>query len=402
MNRRGMLRIGYTGAVANPQFDYDHRQDSALYMDADFVQRRLRALQTSYEKYKELAAVHAGPACIDVFGEAPFSPVSVKEAWEYSEAQQKLEIEMSNEAGQITNRYIRGDERSFTIIAYPVPEIGGNYEEIFREIVKINTLDYQLYQKIQQTIIDTLDTCEWVAVKGKGNNETNLKIHLHMLSDPKKESNFENCVADVNIPVGEVFTSPVLAGTNGLLHVSKVYLEGLQFVDLKLEFKDGKIASYSCGNFETEEENKKYIEDNILFHHPTLPMGEFAIGTNTTAYVAAEKYGIADKLPILIAEKMGPHFAVGDTCYSWSEDTLVFNPDGKEIIARDNEVSILRKEDMSKAYFGCHTDITIPYDELGSIRVLGKNGEETSIIEDGRFVLPGTEELNKPFGNKNN
>ena len=131
-------------------------------------------------------------------------------------------------------------------------------------------------------------------------------------------------------------------------------------------------------------------------------MGEFAIGTNTTAYVAAEKYGIADKLPILIAEKMGPHFAVGDTCYSWSEDTPVFNPDGKEIIARDNEVSILSKEDMSKAYFGCHTDITIPYDELGSIRVLGKNGEETSIIEDGRFVLPGTEELNKPFGNKNN
>lgn len=115
--------------------------------------------------------------------------------------------------------------------------------------------------------------------------------------------------------------------------------------------------------------------------------------------MAAEKYNIADKLPILIAEKMGPHFAVGDTCYSWSEDTPVFNPDGKEIIARDNEVSILRKEDMSKAYFGCHTDITIPYDELGSIRTIGKNGEETSIIEDGRFVLAGTEELNKPFEN---
>ena len=54
-------------------------------------------------------------------------------------------------------------------------------------------------------------------------------------------------------------------------------------------------------------------------HHPKLAMGEFAIGTNTTAYVAAQKYNIADKLPILIAEKMGPHFAVGDTCYSWSE-----------------------------------------------------------------------------------
>lgn len=397
VSKRGAYRIGYTGAVANPQFDYDHRQDAALYLDQDFVQKRLRALQTSYEKYKELAYVHAGPACIEVFGETPFSPVSVKEVWQFSEAQQNLEIEMQNEAGQITNRYIKGDERSFTIIAYPVPEIGGDYEDIFRQIVKINTLDYQLYQKIQQTLIDTLDTTEWISVKGKGKNETDLKIHLHMLTDPAKQSNFENCVADVNIPVGEVFTSPVLSGTNGLLHVSKVYLEGLQFLDLKIWFKDGRIASYSCRNFETEEENQKYIEDNILFHHPTLPMGEFAIGTNTTAYVAAGKYRIADKLPILIAEKMGPHFAVGDTCYSWSEDTAVYNPDGKELIARDNEISILRKKDISKAYFGCHTDITIPYDELGSIRIVGKNGEETSIIENGRFVLAGTEELNKPF-----
>lgn len=397
VSKRGQHRIGYTGAVANPQYDYDHRQDGALYLNGDFVQRRLRALQTSYEKYKNLAAVHAGPACIDIFGETPFSPVSVKEAWRYDEAQQKLELEMMNEAGQITNRYIKGDERSFTIISYPVPEIGGNYEEIFREIVKINTLDYHMYERIQQKIIDALDTCQWVSVKGKGENVTDLIIHLHTLTEPQKQSNFENCVADVNIPVGEVFTSPVLEGTNGILHVTKVYLEGLQFRNLKLEFKDGKIVSYSCGNFESEEENKKYIEDNILFHHPTLPMGEFAIGTNTTAYVAAEKYNIAEKLPILIAEKMGPHFAVGDTCYSWSEDTPVFNPDGKEIIARDNEVSLLRKENMSKAYFECHTDITIPYDELGSIRTVGEDGSYISIIEDGRFVLAGTEELNKPF-----
>ena len=59
----------------------------------------------------------------------------------------------------------------------------------------------------------------------------------------------------------------------------------------------------------------------------------------------AREFDIADKLPILIAEKTGPHFAVGDTCYSWAEDTAVFNPDGKEIVARDNAISILRKED---------------------------------------------------------
>ncbi len=397
VNKKDHQRIGYTGGTANPQFDYDHRQDSALFLDADFVQRKLRAMQTSYELYKELAAVHGGPACIDVFGEKPFSPVSKRESLSHSEAQQKLEVELSSESGQIVNRYIRGDERSFCIIAYPLPEIGGSYEEIFREIVKINTLDYEKYQKLQQTIIDTLDKSEWVTVKGRNGNETDLIIHLHELTDPQKQTNFENCVADVNIPVGEVFTSPVLAGTGGVLHVKKVYLRGLQFRDLKLTFDCGQVIDYTCSNFEDEAENRKYIEDNVLFHHPKLAMGEFAIGTNTTAYVAAQKYHIEDKLPILIAEKMGPHFAVGDTCYSWAEDTPVYNPDGKEIIARDNEISILRKEDLNLAYYGCHTDITIPYDELGCICTLDDNGEETEIIRDGRFVLPGTEALNEPF-----
>ena len=144
-----------------------------------------------------------------------------------------------------------------------------------------------------------------------------------------------------------MFTSPVLAGTGERIASREgvLYLNGLQFKDLKLVFDCGQVIDYSCANFETEEEYRAYIEDNILHHHPKDSDGESAIGTNTTAYMAAEKYGIADKLPILIAEKMGPHFAVGDTCYSWAEDTPVFNPDGREIIARDNEISILRNEE---------------------------------------------------------
>ena len=157
------------------------------------------------------------------------------------------------------------------------------------------------------------------------------------------------------------------------------------------------VSEYNCANFDRELENKAYIHDNVLYKHPTLPLGEFAIGTNTTAYVTAKKYGIEDKMPILIAEKMGPHFALGDTCYSRSEDVAVFNPDGKEIISRDNEVSLLRKSEPDKAYYNCHTDITIPYDEIGRISVVDYSGKETSIIQNGRFVLSGTDMLNEPF-----
>lgn len=96
---------------------------------------------------------------------------------------------------------------------------------------------------------------------------------------PKGRPPFENCVADVNIPVGEVFTSPVLEGTNGKLHVGQVYLNGLNYKNLEIDFKDGMVEKYTCTNFEDEAENKNYIRDNVLMHHETLPMGEFAIGT---------------------------------------------------------------------------------------------------------------------------
>jgi len=401
LTKRQHLKIGYYGAIANKQYEYDHRNDQALFFDKKFMERKLNVITTTYECMKELAAEFAGPACIDVFGEEPFVPVQKAEVLKLSDKQQELSLQFDSRQSQITNKYIRGDERSFTIIAYPVPEIGEQYAEIFDEIIRINTLDAKVYEKVQQTIIDALDQGEYVHVLGGNGNRTDLKISLYPLNDPEKETIFENCVADVNIPVGEVFTSPVLEGTNGTLHVSKVYLNELQYKDLEIQFSNGMISDYTCKNFERELENKEYVRDNVLYKHPTLPLGEFAIGTNTTAYVAAKKYGIEDKMPILIAEKMGPHFAVGDTCYSWSEDIKVYNPNGKEIVARDNSVSIQRKEDVSKAYFQCHTDITIPYEELKSITVVSKEGNRILILEDGKFVLAGTEILNEPLKNSN-
>lgn len=397
INRRPQGSPGYVSSKPSKQYEFDHREDMALYLDKKLNERRLSVLHSAYEEYKDLAAVHAGPAVMEIFGEHPFMPESCPAALHLDAKQQELIVAYNSEAGQLVNRYIPGDQRSFTIIAWPIPEIGDNYEEIFREIVKINNLDYHLYQGIQQKLIDALDQGEYVYVKGAGANRTEMYVQLWQPENPAKEAIFENCVADVNIPVGEVFTSPKLTGTHGTLHVSQVYLNELKYMDLEIRFEDGKITSYSCENFDDEAENQKLLKANVLFNHETLPLGEFAIGTNTTAYMVAKRYDIGAKLPILIAEKMGPHFAVGDTCYSWSEDNPVYNPDGKEIIARDNECSLLRKTDVSKAYFNCHTDITIPYDELDCIRVVRPDGSRIPLIEKGRFVLPGTEELNKPF-----
>lgn len=397
LNQRQNRRNGVVATPVNRQYDYDHRYDEGIYLDSALMERKLEVLEQSYETYREFMQGYAGPAVVETFGEAPFEPVEKPESIALTKKQQDLTVEYTAQAGRLVNRYINRETYSFTIIAYPSPEIGNEFEEIFRETTKINTLDKKLYRTIQEVMINELNQAEFVRVQGIGKNRTDMKVMMHIMEHPERETNFENCLADVNIPVGEVFTSPRLTGTEGCLNVSEVYLNDLKFVDLELHFKDGKITDYTCGNFDQEEANIRFVKENLLQNRETLPIGEFAIGTNTTAYVMANRYQIVYKLPILIVEKMGPHFAVGDTCYSYSEENRLFNPDGKEIVAKDNECSILRKEDESKAYFHCHTDITIPYAEIGSIRSVHADGTEVEIMRNGRFVLPGTEELNRPL-----
>lgn len=410
LNKRQNLRIGYLSTNPNPQYDYDHRFDSAIYLDKRMIERKLACMRKAYEEYEEQAAGFAGPACFEVFGEEPFVPESKSECYHFSERQKHLSIEYSSMANALMNEFVNQEERSFTIIAYPLPSIGEQFPQIFEEVCRVNTLDNESYKEIQQCMINSLDKAESVKITGRGSNKTDLEISLCSLEDETRQTKFENCLADVNIPVGEVFTSPKLKGTNGVLHVVEVYLNGLCYKNLKIVFKDGMVEDYSCDNFQDREKGRKFIKENLLYNRDTLPMGEFAIGTNTTAYVMAAKYGIMGKLPILIAEKMGPHIALGDTCYSYSEDVRVYNPDGKEIVAKENECSVKRKENPSEAYFNCHTDITIPYEELASITAVKKGSTcipgipgqmkkriEIPILMNGRFVLEGTLELNKPF-----
>ena len=385
-SRTGIFKPGYYGGLANPQFDEDHKEDMSLVLNGQLVTRRIEGIKAAYEELKKEAEEWAGPACMEIFGEDSFVPSECVHAARYGTKKQELITEYRRKSSEITNEYIKREERSFTIIAWPVPAIG-NYEEILKEIITVNTLPVDTYQNIQQTLIDTLDKSDYIHVVGCNGNKTDLKVKLADLKDPLKETKYENCLADVNIPLGEVFTSPVLKGTEGVLHVKEVFLNDLKFKNIELEIKDGKISAYTCTNYEDEKKNKEFIDENLLFYHPTLPMGEAAIGTNTYAYALAKKYDIFNKLPILIAEKMGPHFAFGDTCYSNEESVKVYNPDGKEMIAKEN----------GEAYTYCHTDVTIPYDELGLLEAVDYNGIAVKLIENGRFVLEGCEELNIPL-----
>ncbi|MFW9997139.1 MAG: aminopeptidase, partial [Candidatus Odinarchaeota archaeon] len=384
--------------AVNKQLNHDHKFDNALYLNEEHMEAAITRFTAGLEKTKDILAGYSGFLYIVNFGEKRFTPENKKERLKLTAEQTKLFQKLNSEVMQVYHKYVPPPETSFCMIAFPVPEIGEKFEEIFEATLEINMLDSEKHEQIQQKIIDVLDQADAVHVKGKGENETNLVVKLHELENPERETNFVNSGASSNIPAGEVFTSPRLAGTNGAFHIEVTYQGNLRYDNLKLVFKDGFLKSYSCTNFENEEENSKYIEENLLFPHKTLPMGEFAIGTNTLAYSVSKKYNISNVLTVLILEKTAPHIALGDTCFMHREDLKSYNQfNGKEIVATENEKSVLRKTNMAEAYTNKHVDITLDFDSIDFIAAVKGNGERINIVKDGRFVLEGTEELNKPL-----
>ncbi len=380
----------------NRQWNYDHRFDWVLLLDEATRDSFISDVRRGYEEAGSRPADYSGPMFVDTFGDEPFSPVPNPDAISPSAESNALYRELSMKLNELMDDFCPRAETGFVMADFPSPEIRGDFHAIFDETVEMNTLDNDEYLAIHKVLIDALDSGDRVRVKGAQGNRTDLEIVLHHLDDPSKQTNFVNCVATVNIPVGEVFTSPVLKGSSGILHVEEAFLDGLKYRDLVIEFRDGYISEYGCANFPDPEEGRKYIYENLIHPHKTLPIGEFAIGTNTFAYRMATRHGIMDLLTVLILEKTGPHLAIGDTCFSWEEDHPVHNPlDGKEVIARENEKTCLRKTDPMEAYTSTHVDITLPYRTLGSISAVSPDGSEVFVFRDGRFVLPGTEKLNE-------
>lgn len=403
--KQKLEKEGYVGYVTfinripeNRQAAFDHKFDDALLFDESYKNLLIEHIAAAMEKHKEKLYSYLGIMFVESFGEAPYSFVSKETNLKMSPAQNELKQALASERMNLREKYLPSEETSFCIIGLPTSHAGAKLPEIFEATCRINAMANEDYEPVQQLVVDAADQGEYIIIKGCGLNETDMRIALPKIIDPSKQSNFVNCVAEVNIPIGEIFTSPQLSGTNGLLHLPDIYLDGFQYFNLRLTFTDGMISDFSCTNFDSAEENRAFVMENLLYPYESLPIGEFAIGTNTLAYVLSQKLDITRILPVLIVEKMGPHFAIGDTCFSHVEDVPFFNfLDGKEVIARDNEFCQKRKTDSKAGYTSVHTDITIPYDEIGLIAAVKSDGEMVKIIENGRFVLEGTDLLNKPF-----
>lgn len=140
LDNRGMERSGFHGSNPNPQYDYDHRDDRALFLDRNYMNRKLEANRAAWEKYKKDAAGYAGSAVLAVFGGADFRPEAKREACRLTEEQRRIWAEYRSRAEELQREYIP-KETGFACAVFPTPEIGRAFREAFEECLRINTGD---------------------------------------------------------------------------------------------------------------------------------------------------------------------------------------------------------------------------------------------------------------------
>ena len=121
------------------------------------------------------------------------------------------------------------------------------------------------------------------------------------------------CCGECNIPDGEIYSAPVKDSVNGHItfNISAVD-NGIEFSDIKLEFKDGKIINFNCNN------NKKF-EEILNTDEGSRFLGEFAFGLNPLCTKSIND--------ILFDEKMigSIHLAIGasyDDCFNGNKSAV--------------------------------------------------------------------------------
>ena len=174
----------------------------------------------------------------------------------------------------------------------------------------------------QDKIIQWLDGKEHVHVTAP---ETDLTLSI-------KGRPFANCACKVNVPDGEIFTSPVEDSVNGQVFYSYPTLyEGFEVTGVRLWFENGKVVKASA------DKNEEFLLKKLDTDPGARYLGEFAIGTNE----GIQKF----TGQILFDEKIGGsfHMALGhgypetlsqnESAIHW--DMLCDMKEGGEIFADD-------------------------------------------------------------------
>lgn len=241
---------------------------------------------------------------------------------------------------------IRVPKTRWVVLRYPnqaMAQLCGTSTEAFEDFYyQVCNLDYSKMNEAMKNLVDYMNRTDQVRMTGPG---TDITFSI-------KDIPAVACAGELNIPDGEVYTSPVRDSVNGVISYNTPSLyQGFTYENVKLTFKDGKIIEASAND--TEKINQLFDTDEGARY-----IGEFAIGVNPYITKAMKD--------ILFDEKIrgSIHFTPGN-CY---DDA----PNG-------NESAI-------------HWDLVwIQTPECGGGEIYF---DDVLVRKDGRFVVPELECLN--------
>lgn len=135
------------------------------------------------------------------------------------------------------------------------------FEDLFFEVC---TLNYGKMDKAMDALADLIVRTDKVRITAR---DTDISFSIKGIGAQK-------CSGQCNIPDGEVYTAPIKNSVNGFIHYNtpSIY-NGIEFKDVKLTFKDGKIIE-ATGN-DSASLNKIFDTDDGARY-----VGEFAFGVN--------------------------------------------------------------------------------------------------------------------------
>lgn len=125
-----------------------------------------------------------------------------------------------------------------------------------------------------------------------------------------------------NVPAGEVYVAPVEDSVNGRIVLDRIFIQGVEIIDLELTFKDGQGTL--VGARKGFEEFSDFVKAG---GGDTLKIGEFGVGLNPAVVEAYGSTLTDEKMTGTIHLALGENrFFGGKNSCTYHKDMLVFEP----------------------------------------------------------------------------
>lgn len=171
----------------------------------------------------------------------------------------------------------RVNNTRWCVLRYPSPAFAMNAKMPTNRFAdfyyKACLLDYADLGERMKPLHEMLANGREIHLKGDG---TDIRFAI-------EGQNWIPCIGDLNIPDGEIFSSPLLTSINGTITYAPTVYEGKPFEWVRLDVKDGVVVDF-------DSSNRAGLEEILSTDEGARRFGEFSFGTNP--HIDAPMYDI--------------------------------------------------------------------------------------------------------------